>query len=209
MDHVYGAGTKLTVNTNSRCKLDDYFAPFLPTSCDKSITLKPNGLMMFVHNKDKITPRAASSLDLRRIPPIMDVTPCLEAIQRCHTTELLCTELEQRPYGECILSDINTSGLPIQCIARSILYTMAMRRMGYDVYLLRNDSHALAIAYTVSGMSVFVECCCSLVAPMGIRTPIVDESFVRFYQLFQKVQRHYGAVRSEQMLRNFVSQHTT
>lgn len=182
-----------------------YFTPLVPHGCGTSIVLQPCGDLLYVRSDMKVSPRTAyGSIGIvgRIDGTELDITPVMLAAQRYSGADDLVSELEDRPYGSCVLQDVNDPSKPIQCIARSLMYVMLMRKLGYDAVYLRSDSHAIAMLRASDGLpAFFVECCThgirTRVDPADYSNALIDPDFLRFYKMFLKMQRRIGAGKSE------------
>lgn len=204
--HTFCQETRLGVRSDTSMSASAYFTPLVPQGCGSSIILQPCGDLVYVRSDVKVSPRAAfASIGIvgRIDASELDMTPVTLAAQRCSDPAVLVSELEDRPYGSCVLRDINDPSKPIQCIARSLMYVMLMRKFGYDAVYLRSDSHAIAMLRTSDGYpAYFVECCTHGFTTRAMPVPadstaFIDPDFLRFYQMFLKMQRRIGAGKSE------------
>ena len=204
---LYRHDSKLSAASSAETVKDDYFTPFVPVACGTSIEFKPTGgKMIYVKSAMKIGPLQATKVaDIVRIPAKnVDISPCAAVARRCRTAIELANEIETREYGSCVLSDMNDVHKPIQCMARSIMYVLMMRYMGYDATYLRGDTHALAMLQT-QHMPIFVECTFSTErASTEERFISTDEDFAFLYGMFQLMTQRVGRKRGHELLSKFV-----
>lgn len=202
---VLGHKTKCLAQPNECASLNDYFTPFVPIGCGASVKLQPSGDLMYVQQETTLTPREALALPLRCIgdeAPGRDTSPVQAAARRCPSAKDLVVELEARPYGACTIADINEAGLPLQCIARSIMYVMIMRKLGYDAIYLRGKAHSIAMVSCSDGVPIFVECCPR--SAFNMRAPARDDTFARLYRAFVDMQARLGRAESERLVIEFL-----
>ena len=209
---VLSQSSKLSVRSSSSMSRSDYFTPFIPVACGTSLRLEPHGDLVYVKNDNKLSPRQALLLPIRRFDTVVDVTPIQAAADRCFNPNMLVDELE---YASMVHAPSRLSTIiapPIQCIARSLMYVLVMRKLGYDAVYLRNDSHAIAMLNCDDGIPAHVECCTHLSLSSisyghiaASNNMQVDDEFVRFYAMYRQMQARLGKQRSEQLVANFLS----